>query len=128
MTIALSTATRNARIQAIITAAGAAAKMKFYDGTRPASGAVAGGNLLATLTSGSVIGTASGGVLDFDEASFTQTNTNHVNGTPTWVRITTSADVWVADLSIPADMTFTGAITNGLDVTLGACSIAEGNA
>ena len=57
MTIAFSTTLRTARAQAIITAAGANAKMKFYDGTRPASGAGIGGStLLATLIAGATLG------------------------------------------------------------------------
>lgn len=129
MALAFSTTLRTARAQAIVTAAGANAKMKFYDGTRPASGAATTTQtLLATLVAGTTIGTAASGALDFDEASFTQTNSSHVNGTPTWVRITTSADVFVADLSIPADMTFSGTIANGVNVTLNASTITEGSA
>ena len=129
MTIAFSTTLRTARAQAIITAAGANAKIKFYDGTRPASGTGIGGStLLATLIAGATLGSAASGVLDFDEASFTQTAASHVSGTPTWVRITTSADVFVADLSIPGDLTFSGTISTGVNVTLNASTITEGNA
>jgi len=129
MTLALSTTIRTARAQAIITAAGANAKLKFYDGTRPASGAaVTTQTLLATLVFGSTIGTAASGAIDFDEAGVTQTNSGHVAGTPTWVRLTTSADDFVADLSIPADMTFSGTIATGVNVTLNASTLAEGNA
>jgi len=124
-----STALRTARSQQIITTAGANAKMKFYNGTPPATGgALSGNTLLATLIGGAVLGTASNGVLDFDEASFTQTSSSHVNGTPTWVRITTSADVFVADLIIPTDLSFTGTIATGVNVTLNASTITEGNA
>jgi hypothetical protein len=129
MALAFSTTLRTARAQAIITAAGASAKMKFYDGTRPASGAaITSQTLLGTMTAGATLGTATSGTLDFDESGFTQSNGSHVNGTPTWVRITTSADVFVADLSIGSDMTFTGTISTGVNITLNASTITEGNA
>ncbi len=129
MALAFSTTLRTARAQAIITAAGASAKMKFYDGTRPASGAaITSQTLLGTLVGASTIGTATSGTLDFDEAGFTQSNGSHVSGTPTWVRITTSADVFVADLSIGSDMTFTGTISTGVNITLNASTITEPNA
>lgn len=129
MALAFSTTLRTARAQAIITAAGASAKMKFYDGTRPASGvAITSQTLLGTMTAGATLGTATSGTLDFDESSFTQSNGSHVSGTPTWVRITTSADVFVADLSIGSDMTFTGTISTGVNITLNASTITEGNA
>lgn len=127
MTMGLADSLRNTRATDIITAAGASAKIKYYNGSRPAKGAaITSQALLATLTGGSVIGTATSGVITL--GSVTQNNALHVTGTPTWVRITTSADVFVADLSIPADMSFTGTITTGVDITLGACTITEGNA
>ena len=126
MTLSFSTPLRDARATAIVTAAGSSAKIKYYNGTRPATGAAAGGTLLATLIGGSSLGTVSSQVLTF--GAVTQTNSAHVSGTPTWVRITTSADAFVADLSIPGDMTFTGTIATGVDITLGATTITEGNA
>lgn len=128
MALGLSTTLRTARAQAIIDACGASAKIKFYNGTQPSNGAAAGGTLLATLTGAATIGTASAGAIDFNEAGFTQSNGSHVSGTPTWVRFTTSADVFVADLNIGGGgMTFTGTIATGVDVTLGATTITEGN-
>ena len=127
MATALSTTARNARSTAIVTAAGANAKIKFYNGTRPATGvAISAQVLLATLIGGAVLGTVASGVLTI--GAVTQNNANHVNGTPTWVRITDSADVFVADLSIGSDMTFTGTIATGTNVTLNASTITEGNA
>lgn len=129
MSLAFSTALRTARAQAIITAAGAGAKMKFYNGSRPASGAaVTSQVLLATLIGGATIGTAVNGTVDFDEAGFTQSSGSHVAGTATWVRITTSADVFVIDLSIPGDMTVSAAISTGVDIPLNTSTITEGNA
>ena len=127
MATSLSLTARNARATANVTAAGANAKIKFYNGTRPATGVAIGSQvLLATLIGGTVLGTVSGAVLTF--GAVTQNNLNHVNGTPTWVRITDASDVFVADLSIGTDMTFTGTIATGTNVTLNASTITEGNA
>ena len=50
----------------------------------------------------------------------------HVNGTPTWARLTKSDNTWVCDFGIPTDMTFLGSIATGVDVTLGSCVFTEG--
>jgi hypothetical protein len=126
MALGLATTLRTTRADAIVTAIGANGKIKFYNGTQPATGGTAT-TLLATLVGGSVIGTVTSGVLTL--GSVTQTNANHVSGTPTWVRFTTSADAFVADINIGAGgMTFTGTIATGVDITLGASTITEGNA
>lgn len=114
---------RNNRQQAIIDFAGASAKMKFFSGTQPAAGGTET-TLLATLTFGSAIGTTSNGVLTL--GAMTQTNTNHVAGTPTWARLCKSDDTWVCDFAIPTDLTFTGTVANGVDVTPGTCTFTEG--
>jgi hypothetical protein len=114
---------RTAWAQSLIDTLGASHKIKFYNGTQPAdtSAAISGPTLLATLTADATPGSASAGVLTFDAANYTQTNSSHVNGTPTWVSFTTSADVRVYELAIPADgMTFTGTIQNGVDIARGA--------
>ena len=127
MALSLSTTLRTARAQAIVDAAGTGAKLKFYNGTRPATGAAPSGTLLATLNITGAFGTAASGAIDINEVC-TQTNSSHVAGTPTFVRITTSADVFVADLSIPGDFTFSGTIATGVDITFNASTITEGNA
>ena len=95
-------------------------------------GAVTGGNtLLATVTFGSTIGTATAGTLDFDEAGASQTAASHVTGTPTFVDITTSADVVVMRIDIGAgagNWQFTGTVTTGQAVTLTSLLFTEGNA
>ncbi len=121
----LTTSLRNTRATDIITAAGTNPKYKFYSGTESLSPA---GTLLGTLNVTGALGTATSGVIDVNE-TVTQTNSSHVSGTPTFVLITTSADVAVATLAIPADMTFTGTIATGVDITLTAgCTLTEGNA
>lgn len=121
----LTTSLRNTRAGDIITAAGTNPKLKFYTGTESLSPA---GTLLATLNVTGALGTATSGVIDINE-TVTQSNGSHVSGTPTFALITTSADVAVATLAISADMTFTGTIATGVDVTLTTgCTITEGNA
>lgn len=124
---------RTSRAQAIITDAGAGAKLKLYNGTRPAGvGAITGGNtLLASGTFGSTIGTATAGTLDFDEAGFTQTSSGFVAGTPTFVDITTAADAVVTRIDIGAgagNWQFTGAVATNQNVSLTSLLITEGNA
>jgi hypothetical protein len=126
MGIGYSTTTRTARLNALVTEAGASAKLKFYDGTQPATGGTAT-TLLATLTFGANIGSVTSGVLTLGSVS--QTNANHVAGTPTWVRLTKSDDTFVADINIGSGgMTFSGTIATGVDITLNASTITEGNA
>lgn len=121
----LTTSLRNTRATDIITAAGTNPKYKFYTGTESLSPA---GTLLGTLNVTGALGTATSGVIDVNE-TVTQTNSSHVSGTPTFVLITTSADVAVGTLLIGTDMTFTGTIATGVDITLTAgCTITEGNA
>ena len=120
-----STTLRSTRASAVITAAGTNPKLKFYNGAESLTPA---GTLLATLNVTGALGTATSGVIDINE-TVTQTNSSHVSGTPTFVLITTSADVAVATLAIPGDMTFTGTIATGVDITLNAgCTMTEGNA
>lgn len=130
MTMSLSTTVRTALAQAIITAAGAGAKLKLYNGTQPATAgtALSGNTLLASGTFGSVIGAAGSGAIDFDEAGFTQTSSGFTAGTPTFVDITTSADVVVARLSLGSgSWTFTGAVAVGQNITLTSLVFTAGN-
>jgi hypothetical protein len=123
MTKRANTTLRSAWAQSLIDALGASHKIKFYDGTQPATVATAlsGNTLLATLTADATPGSVSSGVLTLDAANYTQTNSSHVNGTPTWVSLTTSADVRVYEFAISGDgMTFTGTIQANVDIARGA--------
>lgn len=129
MATSFSTATRTARANAIVTAAGTNPTMTFYNGTKPASlGAVSTQTALAVLTFSGTLGTVSNGVLTF--GATTQNNLNHAAGTPTWVRIATSGAVAVVDMDIGVgaqNMQFTGTTANGVNVTLNASTYTEGN-
>ncbi len=127
MPLALVDSLRTTRAQDIVTALGANCKLKFYNGTQPAKNGAAT-TLLGTLIGGATLGTVTNGVIDIDEAGITQNNATHVSGTPTWVRLTTSADAFVGDLNIGAGgMAFTSTIATGVDITLGTSTITEGN-
>lgn len=131
MGLSLRLSARTAIAQAIITDAGNGAKIKLYNGAKPASLGAPAGTLLATLTfTGVPIGAAAAGAIDFDEASAVQTNSAHVAGTPTFARITTSADVAVADIDIAAgagNWQFSGTVANGQNVTLTSLAFTSGN-
>lgn len=121
----LTTSLRNTRANDIITAAGTNPKLKYYNGTESLAPA---GTLLATLNVTGSLGTATNGVIDLNE-TVTQTNSSHVNGTPTFILVTTSADVAVCTLLIGTDATFTGTVATGVDVTVTVgATITEGNA
>lgn len=126
-----STALRTAIVGALVTQAGASAKLKFYSGTRPSGVTAVGGGttLLGTVTLGASIGTTSSGAIDWDEASATQSNGSHVSGTPTFVDLTTSADtiLFRTDLG-GGSWTFTGSIATGQNITLSSLVTTAGNA
>lgn len=131
MTARILTATRTAMAQALITAVGGGGKIKLYNGTVPTNLGTPAGTLLATATFSGNIGTAGSGGVDIDEASLSQSNGSHVNGTPTFARITTSADVAHVDITIGAgadEWQFTGTVANGQNVTFTSMSITIGNA
>ena len=92
----------------------AGGKIKFYDGTRPATGGTAT-TLLGTVTCSTTCGTVSNGVLTF--ASFTEDSSADATGTATWARITDSDDNFVCDCSVG---------TSGADINLNSTSITAG--
>ena len=121
----LTTALRNTRATDIITAAGTNPKLKYYTGTEALAPA---GTLLATLTITGALGTAASGVIDLNE-TVTQTSSGFTAGTPTFILVTTSADVAVATLLIGTDVTQTGTVQVGVDIAITAGAIiTEGNA
>jgi hypothetical protein len=126
-----STSLRTSIVGALVTAAGAGAKLKFYSGTRPSGVAAVGGGttLLGTVTLASTIGTTSSGAIDWDEAGATQSNGSHVSGTPTFVDLTTSGDtvLFRTDLT-GGSWTFTGSIATGQNITLSSLVTTAGNA
>lgn len=129
MTVGMSTTLRDARLDAITTAAGASATLKIYDGTRPATGGTAT-TLLATLTCNATFAPASsGGVLTLNSIA----SANAVaTSTATWARLATSGGTFVLDCSVGtsgADINLnTTSIVSGASVAVTSATFTEGNA
>lgn len=87
MALGYSTTIRNARLQAIVDAAGSGAKVRIYSGSRPATGGTAT-TQLAELTCGATLGTISTGVLTF--GAITQDTSADAGGTASWFRVVKS--------------------------------------
>ena len=118
-----NTTLRTAWANALLTELGASHLIKFYSGTQPASTATAlsGNTQLALLTAdGTPSVSVTAGVLTFDAANYTQTNSGHVTGTPTWMSLQKADGTRVYELGVADGMTFTGTIQNGVDILRGA--------
>jgi hypothetical protein len=113
MALSYLVATRNARLDAITTSAGASALLRIYDGTRPATAGTAT-TLLAELTCNATFApAASGGVLTLN--AITQDSSANATGTATWFRIVKSdGTTFVMDGSVG---------TSGSDLNLSTTSI-----
>lgn len=126
MAAGYATGLRNAQLDAITTFAGAGAKLRIYDGTRPATGGTAT-TLLAELTLGSPFApAASGGVLSPTLPSAVNAG---ATGTATWFRVVKAdGTTHVLDGSVGSEMTLnTASITSGLQVSITSWSITRGN-
>lgn len=129
MALAYATTLRNTMLDAITTAAGNAALLRIYDGTRPATGGSAT-TLLAELTCGTPFAaSASSGVLTL--GSITQDASANASGTATWFRIVTSGGTFVLDGNVGtsgSDLNLTTTtITSGQPVSVTSFTITEGN-
>ena len=125
--LTFSTAAKNAQMTAVrdLIAGGS---IQLWNGTKPASLGTPGGTLLATLTLGTPAGTVTSGVLTI--GSVTQTNSSHVNGTPTFIRFRDSSGNAVADIDVGAgagNVQFTGTVTTGQNVTVTGLTLTAGN-
>lgn len=124
---------RNAMGDALITALGNGALIKFYTGTQPTdvSTALSGNTLLGTLTGSSPFAPAtSGGVVT--ASAITQDSSADATGTATFVRIFKSdATTAVIDLSVgtsSADVIMnTTSIVTGGPILLSSMTIAIGS-
>lgn len=118
-----ATTLRTTWAQALIDALAAGHLIKFFNGTQPAdtSAALTGNTLLATLTADATPGSVTAGVLTFDTATYTQTNSAHVTGTPTFMSLQTAAGVRIYEIGVTGDgLTFTGTIQTGVDIARSA--------
>ncbi len=132
MALSYSTATRNARLDAIVTAVGSSGLVRIYDGSRPATPgtAVSTQVLLAELTCSATFGTVSAGVLTVSAITVDSSANN--TGNATWFRVTTSAGSGVIDGNVGtsgSDLNLTTtSITAGQSVSITSFTITEGNA
>lgn len=129
MTLAYSSAIRNARLDAITSAVGGSAFLRIYSGTRPATGG-ATTTLLAELTCNATFApSASGGVLTLN--SITQDSSANATGTATWFRVVTSGGTFCFDGDVGtsgSDLNLTTtSITAGQPVSVTSFTITEGN-
>lgn len=130
MALGMSTALRNAMLDAITSTAGGSALLRIYDGTRPATGGTAT-TLLAELTCNATFApAASGGVLTLN--SITSDSSANATGTATWFRLVTSGATFVLDGSVGtsgADLNLnTTSIVSGAAVSVTSATITAGNA
>lgn len=138
MTIGLASALRDSRLTLIkdaIDAGSGPGKCLFYTTDRPATGAaITTQTLLSSITLNDPCGTVSAGVLTFDVDPVPTDSSADDTGDAVWARIVTSADAFVADLSVGttssgADIIMnTVSIVSGLTVSIVSASITEGNA
>ncbi len=133
MALGFSTTLRNARADAITTAAGGSALLRIYDGTRPATAAaITSQVLLAELTCNATFAPgASSGVLTLN--SITADSSANATGTATWARLVKSdGTTFVMDMSVGtsgADCNLnTVSIVTGGTVTVTSAVFTEGNA
>lgn len=135
MALALTTALRNAHLDAIATAidAGAGAGViKIFAGVRPASGG-AETTLLGTCTfSDPCAPAAAGGVLTF--SAITEDSAADADGTATWARAEDSVGTWVMDMDVSESggggeiILNTVTIVTGGPIRIDSASLTAGNA
>lgn len=113
MALALDVSIRNGMLDQITTRAGASAKLRIYNGTRPATGGTAT-TLLAELTCNATFAAAaSSGVLTLN--AITSDSSADATGTATWFRIVKSdGTTFVLDGDVG---------TSGSDLNLNSTSI-----
>lgn len=121
---------RNAQMDAITTFAGAGAKLRIYDGTRPATGGTAT-TLLAEFTLGSPFAPAAASATL--SPTLPSNATAVATGTATWFRVVKAdGTTHVLDGSAGTsgtDMVLnTASITSGITVSVTTWSVVRGNA
>lgn len=117
MTLYFSTTLRNLRGEAIRTAVGSGGKIKLYTGTLTSANQAAT-TLLGTLVKSGAFGSATTGGVTTITGIGAETSAPNT-GTAGWAKLTTSGDVWVADMTVTA----TG---NGGELTMDSISIEAG--
>lgn len=130
MPLSFDATVRNAMLDAITTQIGSNALLRFYDGTRPATGGAAT-TLLAELTCNATFApSASGGVLTLN--AITSDTSANATGTATWFRILTSGAAFKVDGNVGtsgSDLNMnTVAFVSGATIAVSSFTITAGNA
>lgn len=130
MAAGYATGLRNAQLDAITTFAGNGAKLRVYDGSRPATGGAAT-TLLAEFTLGAPLAPAAAAAVL--SPTLPSNTTGLAAGTATWGRIVKSdGTTHVADFSVGTAGTDlilnTAVISVGVTVAISAFTITAGNA
>lgn len=130
MAAGYAVALRNAQVDAITTRAGNTAKIRIYDGSRPATGGAAT-TLLGEFTGASPF--APGAAAAVLSPTLPSNTTGLAAGTATWGRIVqTDGTTHVADFSVGTSGTDlilnTATISVGLTLSITAFTITAGNA
>lgn len=134
MTTRLAATTRNARLDALITALGGGAQIRIFTTPRPANVAAAEtGTLLAELTGGTPFApAASGGAATAN--AVTQDASANATGTAAWARLRTSGGTAIMDIDVSATgggselELVTTSIVTGQPVQISSFVLTEGNA
>lgn len=130
MTTGYNVLARNAQLDALTTFAGAGAKLRIYNGTRPATGGTAT-TLLAEFTLGSPFAPAAASAVL--SPTLPSNTTGITDGTATWFRVTRSdGTTHVLDGSAGTsgtDMVLnTASVTTGVAVSVTGWTVTRGNA
>lgn len=126
MAAGYTTTLRNAQLDALTTFVGSGAKLRIYDGARPATGGTVT-NLLVELTLGTPFApAASGGVLSPNLP--TPVNATGT-GTATWFRVVKAdGTTHCLDGSVGSEMSLnTSAVSSGLQVSITGWTVTRGN-
>lgn len=116
MALGYDVSIRNAQLDAITTRAGASALLRFYDGTRPATGGTATTKLAELTCNATFAPGASSGVLTLN--AITSDSSADATGTATWFRIVKSdGTTFVMDGNVG---------TSGSDLNMNSTSFTAG--
>lgn len=116
MALGYDVSIRNAQLDAITTRAGASALLRFYSGSRPATGGTATTKLAELTCNATFAPSASGGVLTLN--AITADSSADATGTATWFRIVKSdGTTFVMDGDVG---------TSGSDLNMNSTSFTAG--
>ena len=132
MALGIVVSVRNDMLDAIDTAIGASGNIRFFSGSRPATGGAETTLLAECALSATAAGAATGGTLTFNAVSDGTVVNAASPTTCTWGRFATSADGAVVDFDVGtsgSDMNFDAVSwSNGGTVSVSSVVLTAGNA